>query len=124
MIILDTNVVSALMRARAAPRVTLYETARGVALLPKGRRRSGLEAAFRQILDIDLEQRVLDFDRTTAERSATLSAERQRAGRIVDVRDTRIAGIAQARRASLATRNVRHFADAGIALVNPWDFES
>ncbi len=52
-----------------------------------------------------------------------LSAESQRAGRIMDVRDIRIAGIALARRASLATRNVRHFADAGIALVNPWDFE-
>ena len=104
--------------------VTLYETALGVALLPKGRRRSGLEAAVRQILDIDLEQRVLDFDRTAAETSATLSAERQRAGRILDVRDTQTAGIAQARRASLATRNVGHFADVGIALVNPRDFES
>ena len=140
MIILDTNVVSALMRARAAPRVTawldcqpvesiwitsvtVYETALGVALLPKGRRRSALEAAFRQILDIDLDRRVLDFDRTAAEASATLSAERQRAGRSVDIRDTQIAGIALARHASLATRNVRHFADAGIALVNPWDFE-
>lgn len=138
MIILDTNVVSALMRERAEPRVTtwldrqpvesiwitsitVYETALGVALLPKSRRRSALEAAWRQILDIDLDHRVLDFDRAAAEASALLSAERRRGGRVVDVRDTEIAGIALARRAALATRNTRHFADAGIALINPWN---
>lgn len=138
MIVLDTNVVSALMRARNEPRVvawldeqpvesiwitsiTVFEATLGIALLPKGRRRTALETSFRQFLDVDIENRVLDFDRPAAEASATLSAERQRTGRTVDVRDTQIAGIALARRASLATRNVRHFADAGIALLNPWD---
>ena len=138
MIVLDTNVVSALMRARNEPRVvawldeqpvesiwitsiTVFEATLGIALLPKGRRRTALETSFRQFLDVDIENRVLDFDRTAAEASATLSSERQRTGRTVDVRDTQIAGIALARRASLATRNVRHFADAGIALLNPWD---
>ena len=138
MIVLDTNVVSALMRARNEPRVvawldeqpvesiwitsiTVFEATLGIALLPKGRRRTALETSFRQFLDVDIENRVLDFDRTAAEASATLSAERQRTGRTVDVRDTQIAGIALARRASLATRNVRHFADTGLALLNPWD---
>ena len=138
MIVLDTNVVSALMRARNEPRVvawldeqpvesiwitsiTVFEATLGIALLPKGRRRTALETSFRQFLDVDIENRVLDFDRPAAEASATLSAERQRTGRTVDVRDTQIAGIALARRASLATRNVRHFAGTGLALLNPWD---
>lgn len=138
MIILDTNVVSALMRDHAEPRViawldrqpvesiwitsiTVYEATLGTALLPKGRRRNALEAAFRQILDIDLDHRVLDFDRAAAEAAAILSAERRRSGRVVDIRDTEIAGIALVRQALLATRNTRHFADAGINLINPWD---
>ncbi|PYR76692.1 MAG: VapC toxin family PIN domain ribonuclease, partial [Acidobacteria bacterium] len=64
--------------------------------------------------------RVLDFDVAAANAAALLAAERQRAGRGVDMRDTQIAGIALARRATLATRNVRHFADLKIPVVDPW----
>jgi predicted nucleic acid-binding protein len=141
MIILDTNVVSALMRASGEPRVidwldrqpiesiwvtsvTVFETHLGIALLPKGKRRNALEAAFAQLLEVDLESRILDFDQSAATSAAALAAERQRGGRPVDFRDTQIAGIALARRATLATRNTRHFADANIALINPWDLDT
>ncbi len=137
MIILDTNVLSALMRTTPeAPvvawldrqpaesiwitSITLFETRLGLALLPRGRRRQALEAAFDQLLEEDLENRVLDFDTAAALEAAALAAERQKTGRSVDMRDTQIAGIALARRAVLATRNVRHFKDLKINIVDPW----
>ena len=137
MIILDTNVLSALMRTAPEPAVvrwldrqpvesiwitsiTLFETRLGLALMPRGRRRQTLEAAVEQLLQEDLENRVLDFDAAAATAAAELAATRQRAGRPVDVRDTQIAGIALARRATLATRNLRHFQDSGLALIDPW----
>ena len=137
MIILDTNVLSALMRtAPDAPvvawldrqpaesvwitSITLFEARFGLALLPAGRRRRSLETAFAHLLEEDLENRVVDFDDAAASAAATLAAERQAAGRSVDLRDTLIAGIALARRATLATRNVRHFADLSVPMVDPW----
>jgi len=101
--------------------ITLFETRLGLALLPSGRRRQALDAAFEQLLAEDLEDRVLDFDRPAAEAAARLAAERQRSGRYVDMRDTQIAGIVIARRAKLATRNVKHFADLTAEVVNPWE---
>lgn len=138
MIIIDTNVLSALMRAEPdaavvqwldeqpaesiwITNITLLETRLGLALLPKGRRRQSLELAFNRLLEEDLENRVLDFDSSAATEAAALAATRQRSGRPVDMRDTQIAGIALSRRATLATRNVRHFADLRVALINPWD---
>jgi len=137
MIILDTNVLSALMRSLPeAPvvawldrqpvesvwitSITLFEARFGLALLPTGRRRQTLEAAFARLLKEDLENRVLDFDSAAAVEAASLAAVRQKAGRPVDMRDTQIAGIALARHATLATRNVRHFRDLKIPLVDPW----
>jgi predicted nucleic acid-binding protein len=136
-IILDTNVLSALMRAMPdvpvidwldhqppesiwITSVTLFEARFGLNLLPKGRRRQALESAFDRLLEDDLENRVLDFDSAAATVAAVLAATRQKAGRPVDVRDTQIAGIALARRATLATRNVRHFRDLKVPVVNPW----
>jgi predicted nucleic acid-binding protein len=137
MIVLDTNVLSALMRERPETvvvawldeqpadsvwitSITLFETRLGLALLPKGRRRQALEEAFHRLLEEDLENRVVDFDSAAAVEAATLAAGRQRAGRPVDLRDTQIAGIVLARRAALATRNVRHFADLKVRLIDPW----
>jgi predicted nucleic acid-binding protein len=100
--------------------ITLFEARLGLALLPTGRRRQALEAAFARLLKEDLENRVLDFDSAAAAEAASLAAERQKAGRPVDMRDTQIAGIALARRATLATRNVRHFGDLKIPIVDPW----
>jgi predicted nucleic acid-binding protein len=140
LIILDTNVLSELMQKAPDPSVvewldrqpaesvwitsiTLFEARLGLALLAKGRRRQALELAFEQLLAEDLEERVLDFDRSAAEASAGLAAERQQNGRPVDMRDTQIAGIVIARRAALATRNVKHFADLTAEVVNPWEAE-
>ena len=137
MIILDTNVLSALMRQMPeAPvvvwldrqpaesvwitSITLFEARFGLALLPKGRRQQALEAAFARLLEEDLENRVLDFDSAAAAEAALLAAQRQKTGRSVEMRDTQIAGIALARRATLATRNVRHFQDLNVPLVDPW----
>ena len=137
MIILDTNVLSALMRLEPDPPVlrwldlqapqsiwitsiTLFESRLGLALVPDGRRRRALESAFARLLDEDLENRVLPFDSDAALQAATLAAQRQRTGRTVDIRDTQIAGIAQARRATLATRNLRHFEGLTIPVLNPW----
>jgi toxin FitB len=137
MIILDTNVLSALMRPEPdAPvvawldlqpadsvwitSVTLFETRFGLAVLETGRRRKALEAAFERLLNEHLENRVLDFDSSAAVEAASLAASRHKAGRPIDVRDTQIAGIALARRASLATRNVKHFSDLKVPVVDPW----
>lgn len=137
MILLDTNVLSALMR-RAPERavvdwldrqpadsiwitsITLFEVRLGLALLPAGRKRKALQEAFARLLEEDLQNRVLDFDAAAATEAAALAATRQRSGRPVDLRDTQIAGIALARRATLATRNVRHFADLEVPLIDPW----
>ena len=100
--------------------ITLFEVRLGFALLPKGRRRSALESAFEELLVEDLEGRILDFDRPAAEAAAALAAERQRQGRTVDIRDTQIAGVVLARRATFATRNVKHFSDPGADIINPW----
>ena len=138
MIILDTNVLSALMRAIPEATVvtwldrqpaesiwitsiTLFEARLGLALLPRGKRRQTLETAFARLLEDDLENRVLDFDAAAAAEAATLAADRQRAGRPVDIRDTQIAGIALARHAVVATRNVRHFSDLKVPVVDPWE---
>lgn len=65
--------------------------------------------------------RVLDFDSAAATEATSLAAERQKAGRPVDMRDTQIAGISLAWRATLAARNVRHFADLKVPVVDPWE---
>ncbi len=138
MIILDTNVLSALMRITPDAAVihwldqqpaesiwitsiTLFEAHLGIALLPKGRRQRALAAALAYLLSEDLEGRVLDFDTSAAIEAAGLAATRQKAGHPVDMRDTQIAGIAMARKASIATRNIRHFEDLRVPVVNPWN---
>lgn len=67
-----------------------------------------------------LDQRVLPFDIAAAEQAATLMAVRNKRGQPVELRDAMIAGIVLAQRASLATRNTTHFADAAVPLINPW----
>jgi predicted nucleic acid-binding protein len=137
LIVLDTNVLSALMRTSPEARIvewldrqpadsvwvtsiTVFEARFGLALLPKGRRRSGLERAFDRVLSEDLANRVLALDEMAAVTAAQLAADRQRSGRAVDLRDTLIAGIAQARRATIATRNTRHFEGLDVPVVDPW----
>ena len=137
MIILDTNVLSALMRREpeavvvawlnAQPAesiwltsITLFESRVGLALLPQGKRRRLLEDSFERLLKEDLDNRVLPFDTEAAAQAALIVAARRRAGCSVDMRDTQIAGIAVARRATLATRNLRHFEDLPTPVLSPW----
>lgn len=137
MIILDTDVLSALMRGRPDPAVvawldeqpgesiwttaiTVFEIRFGLALLAPGLRRRRLEEAFARALTEDLEGRVIPFDQEAASEAAARAAERRSAGRPVDFRDLEIAGVVAARRATLATRNTRHFQGLGISLVDPW----
>lgn len=138
MIVLDTNVFSALMQDSPEPLVvawldgqppqsiwttaiTIFEIQIGLALLPDGRRRDRLETAFARALDQVLARRVLPFDDAAARHAGAIGARRKQGGFNVDLHDTQIAGIALARRAAIATRNVRHFADLGLPVFNPWD---
>ena len=100
--------------------ITLFECQFGLALMPIGRRRQALETSFAALLAEDLDKRVLAFDTEAAAQAAALAAQRQLAGRPVDIRDTQIAGIAQSRRATVATRNLKHFEGLSVPVVNPW----
>lgn len=137
MIILDTNVLSALMQQQPDPvvvnwldaqpaeaiwisSITLFEARYGLALLPDSQRKTQLQQRFDQLVQIDLANRVLVFDVRAAHCAAQLAAERKNRGRPVDMRDTFIAGIALAQSATLATRNTRHFDDLSTPVINPW----
>jgi predicted nucleic acid-binding protein len=137
MIILDTDVLSEAMRGVPDPRFTawfddqprttvwttaisLLEIRFGVERLPTGRRRAALELALERTIVIDLEARIVPFDAEAAAETAILMAERQRSGRSGDLRDSMIAGVVIAHRATLATRNVRHFADLPVSVIDPW----
>lgn len=137
MILLDTNVLSALMRREADPAlvawldaqppesiwttaITVFEIRFGLGILAKGRKRKALEEAFASALDEDFEGRVLAFDQAAADAAAAIAARQRQAGRPVEIRDVQIAGIAAARKAALATRNTRHFEGTGITLIDPW----
>jgi toxin FitB len=137
MIILDTNVLSALMRREAdaavvawldrqpsesvwTTAVTIFEIRFGLELLARGRRKRLLEEAFSSAINEDFQGRILPFDRDAAEEAASRAAERRAVGKPVDFRDIEIAGIVAARRGTLATRNARHFQELRIELVDPW----
>ncbi len=137
MILLDTNVLSALMRDTPDPAVvqwlnaeapsriwttavTIYEIRFGLGRMPEGRKRRSLEAAFDALLRDDLPDRVAIMDRAAGDAAGNLAAARTACGRPVDIRDTLIAGIAIARRATIATGNLRHFEDLDVPVVNPW----
>lgn len=136
MVLVDTNVLSALMRIAIEPAVerwfdaqspesvwtttiTVFEIRFDLTLLAPGRRHDRLHDAFDIAIDDILGGRVLPFDRTAAEAAATLAARQRQIGRPVEIRDLQIAGIAVARKATLATRNFRHFENLGIVLVDP-----
>jgi len=137
LIILDTNILSALMRDPAAtivlawldqqPRhsiwttsVTIFEIRFGLSIMPLGRRRARLEQDLEDVIREDLEDRIAPFDAVAAMEAANLMAERRRRGSPGELRDSMIAGITIAHRATLATRNTRHFADLPVPVVNPW----
>ena len=136
MIILDTNVLSALMlqtpdrgvvawldkQSRTSvwtTSITVLEIRFGLQIMAAGKRRSALIHAFEILLE-KIGNRVVPFDVAAAQQSADLMASRHKKGRPGDLRDTMIAGIVLAQHATLATRNTTHFEDISVPLVNPW----
>jgi predicted nucleic acid-binding protein len=136
-IVLDTNVVSELMRPKPDVKVTswlnglirqevwittisIFELRFGIEIHAKGQRRSHLEDSLARILEVGFHDRVLSFDEKAANAAARLSAKQRIMGRSKEVRDTFIAGIVSAHRADLATRNVRHFQGLDIRVIDPW----
>lgn len=137
MIVLDTNVVSELLRAApdgavlawvdAQPAsdlhltsVTAAELLYGVALLPTGRRRARLAEEIGAVLEEDFARRVLGFDLLAAGHYADLAARRRSLGRPVSAADAQIAAVCRSHGASLATRNVTDFDDVGVDVIDPW----
>lgn len=136
MIILDTNVLSALMRDNpdpvvidwldAQPRtsiwtsaVSVFEIRFGLHVMPSGKRKQSLVQKFEILLE-RISNRVAPFDVSAAEIAADLMASRQKKGRPGELRDTMIAGIVLATNATLATRNISHFQDLAGSILNPW----
>jgi predicted nucleic acid-binding protein len=136
MIILDTNVLSELMRPKPDETVSRWvsqqsisslfittitqaEILYGLALLPSGRRRSILEKTVEQMFAEDFNQRVLSFDTSAARAYAKIATKRRAAGRPIDQSDAQIAAIVLTYGATVATRNVSDFEDCGVAILNP-----
>lgn len=137
MIVLDTNVLSELMRpspdegvvtwTAGHPSTRLFTTSiteaeilYGVRLLPSGERREAIEAAATALFAEDLDGRVLPFDRDAAAPYSRIASERRRMGRPISHFDAQIAAIARSRGATVATRNVADFEHCGVELLNPW----
>jgi predicted nucleic acid-binding protein len=140
MFLIDTNVISELMRATPAPSVlnwfstqdpsTLYlsavteaELRTGIAILPAGQRREGLKAALDATIAEDFEGRILPFDTDAAKTFAEIASGRRSAGRPIADADCQIAAIARATGMPVVTRNTRDFEGCGVDVINPWGGE-
>jgi toxin FitB len=100
--------------------VTILEIESGLQTMPAGKRRLSLSADFEKLLD-RLDHRVAVFDEQAARVAAELTGSRQKRGKVVEIRDTMIAGIVLVHHATLATRNTSHFDDVSATVVNPWN---
>ena len=138
MVVIDTNIVSELMRAEPSaevlawmddrpPRelfvtaVTEAEVRTGIALLPEGRRRRSLAEACERAFGSLFAGRVLPFDSDAARAYAEIAVSRRVLGRPVSQADGQIAAIARSRGMAVATRNIRDFEGMGIDVFDPWD---
>lgn len=140
-IILDTNVLSELMRPQPdrnvmdwfaertaacfqVTAITQAEILLGIALLPEGKRKNELTVAAEAMFSEDFAGRCLPFDEASAEHYARVVSERRRSGRSITTEDAQIASIALSRRCALATRNTKDFLHIdGLTLHNPWQTE-
>ena len=137
MIILDTNVLSELMRPKPSPGVVAWvakqsgtelfttvvteaEIFYGIELLPKGKRREALLEAADGMFAEDLAGRIFSFESDAARVFSRIAAQRRALGKPISHADAQIAAIAQVRKAKLATRNIDDFRDCGIDVVDPW----
>ncbi|MBL4612107.1 MAG: type II toxin-antitoxin system VapC family toxin [Emcibacter sp.] len=137
MIILDTNVISELMKENpdavvlawiskqkqanlAITAIAIVEIQRGILRLPEEKRRQKLGTNFLSFIDNAFSGRILPFDEHAAHIYGEISSEREKAGFNTDAVDLMIAAIVKYHNASIATRNTKDFKDCGIKLVNPW----
>lgn len=137
MIVLDTNVISELMKPRPSgtvlawmdnqdpvalyiTTVTIAEISCGIQALLKGRRRAALERSFGQAVDEGFQHRVLPLDQEAAYQYGQIMAARKAAGKPLSVCDGQIAAITLSRGFVLATRNTRDFSNCGLELINPF----
>ena len=139
MIVLDTNVVSELMRespqqavvdwfdaqhtnSLSITAITQAEILTGIELLPDGRRKNNLLEFADNIFTSLFIGRVLGFDSNAASVYAKIFAQRQVVGRPISQADCQIAAVARSRGASLATRNVTDFEGIEVELIDPWSY--
>jgi predicted nucleic acid-binding protein len=139
MIILDTNVLSELMKhkksevvrswAAQQPVMSLFTTTitqaeilYGIAILPHGKRRDELTKAANRMFAEDFSRRVLPFDEAAAVAFANIAAQRRANGMAISEADAQIAAICYTRQATIATRNVSDFEGCGISIINPWEY--
>ncbi len=139
MVVLDTNVVSELMRDRPArgvldwvrggvddelctTAITVAEIGYGIERLPPGRRKQMLKATAEDVFG-NFKEQVLAFDAGAAQYYAVIVAGRDRAGRPMDGFDAQIAAICREHKAALATRNLDDFDQTGIELIDPWQLQ-
>ncbi|HSA48460.1 MAG TPA: type II toxin-antitoxin system VapC family toxin [Candidatus Competibacteraceae bacterium] len=137
MIILDTNIVSEMMKTAPSRTVldwlnaqdaaslyvttiTLAEIGYGLRLLPDGQRRRLLAERFDQFIARAFDQRILSFDEAAARAYGDIMGHRKELGRPISVTDGQIAAIARANGFGIATRNIKDFEDSQIALINPF----
>lgn len=137
MIVLDSNVVSELLRSSPEKQVEAWlsvqdgamvyfttvgeaELRYGVAILPAGKRRDLISDAIEGMLEEDFRDRILPFDSNAARAYSVIAAERRAAGRPISQFDCQIAAIARAHGAAVATRNTADFEGCGIEVINPW----
>jgi toxin FitB len=138
MFVLDTNVISELMRpaanpavfawVAAQPRASLYTTSvtraeilSGIGIMPEGRRRAALSTAAATMFDEDLHGRVLAFDTAAADRYAEIIVSRRQAGAPIHTFDALIAATALVARAAVVTRDTDGFTGCGLTVINPWE---
>jgi len=138
MIVLDTNVISEVLRPVPAPAVlnwlrsarrselwtssiVVAELFSGVDLMPPGKRQQVLREKMEQMISVLFTGKVFTIDLAAARAYGPILAARQRMGRPIDEMDALIAAAALANGATLATRNIADFEHCGIPLVNPWD---
>jgi predicted nucleic acid-binding protein len=138
MLVLDTNVISEIMKASPSPRVmkwwsqqqsvelflttvSVAEILYGIEILPQGKRRDSLRHEAEVAFTNDFAGRILSFDEGAAREYPSLAAGRRARGRPIAGFDAQIASIARSRGAILATRNTADFERCGVRLVDPWD---
>ena len=137
MIILDTNVLSVLLRPKPNPAVvhcvaskspsTLFTTTitraevrYGIALMPEGKWKNALFSRIETIFDEDFAGQVISFDNDAADCFAVIATTRRGAGRPISHFDAMVAAVTRSRGASLATRHGKDFVDCDVSLIDPW----